>query len=40
MPPSDITKIGAYDVVSVIGEGGMGIVYKAVDPRIGRSAAP
>ncbi|MGA3127080.1 MAG: protein kinase [Candidatus Korobacteraceae bacterium] len=39
MPANDITRIGSYDVVGVIGEGGMGIVYKGVDPRIGRSVA-
>jgi len=39
MPPNNITRIGSYDVVGVIGEGGMGIVYKGVDPRIGRSVA-
>ena len=33
------TRIGAYDVVSVIGRGGMGTVFKATDPRIGRSVA-
>jgi serine/threonine protein kinase len=33
------TRIGAYDVVDVIGRGGMGTVFKAVDPRIGRSVA-
>ncbi len=32
-------RIGAYDVVSVIGRGGMGTVFKATDPRIGRSVA-
>src|SRR5579864_4517892 len=33
------TRIGAYDIVSVIGRGGMGTVFKATDPRIGRSVA-
>jgi eukaryotic-like serine/threonine-protein kinase len=28
-------KIGKYEVVDVIGEGGMGVVYKAIDPKIG-----
>jgi len=39
MPEQNITKIGNYDVVGVIGEGGMGIVYKGIDPRIGRPVA-
>jgi serine/threonine-protein kinase len=33
------TRIGRYEVVSALGQGAMGAVYKAVDPLIERAVA-
>ncbi len=33
------SKIGKYDVIGVIGRGGMGVVYQAMDPYLDRKVA-
>jgi len=39
MTPSAITRIGKYEVVDVIGRGGMGLVYRAYDRQLNRHVA-
>src|SRR5215510_7432572 len=39
MPLAAGEKLGPYEIIELIGKGGMGEVYRARDPRLGRDVA-
>ena len=38
-PLEEVKKIGRYEILDIIGKGSMGLVYKALDPKINRLLA-